>query len=169
MTMKLIETKTLVSTATLIEFTSIPQIYTDLFLLASLRSNANDTPNDTYFTFNGIAPSAAKLLYGTGSDRGPSNSFLAISNGGNTTANTFSNISLYIPNYTSSVNKSLSLNSVMETNASFSFQNIAAGLWSNTAAITSVRFLVLVGSYVAGSTISLYGITKGSDGIVTAP
>jgi hypothetical protein len=167
MSLTLIETKTLLSAAASIEFTSIPQDGTDLFLLASLRANNGGIPNDTFFAFNGSSPTG-RLIYGTGGVAGSSAAVLAISNGGGATSNTFSNISLYIPNYTSSSNKSFSVDSAMENNASESYQNIAAGLWSNTAAITSVRFTADASAlYVIGSTISLYKITKGSDGIVT--
>jgi hypothetical protein len=45
---------------------------------------------------------------------------------------------------------------------------ISAGLWSNTAAITSLTFLPESGTqFEIGTTISLYKITSGSDGIVT--
>ena len=75
---------------------------------------------------------------------------------------------MYIPNYTGSTNKSISVDSVTENNATNNLMNIQAGLWSNTAAITSILFTSdTAGGFLAGSTISLYKITKGSDGIVT--
>ncbi len=164
--MKLIESKTLVSAQASIEFTSIPADFTDLLFLASLRADSGST-NDTTFLINGSAPTG-RILTGNGSSAASNALFLAVSNGSANTANTFSNISLYIPNYTSAANKSLSLDSVFETNATTAFQVIGAGLWSNTAAITTVRFSPEAATnYVAGTTISLYGILKGSDGIVT--
>ena len=82
------------------------------------------------------------------------------------TANTFTNNQIYIPNYAGSTNKSVSIESVVENNSSDNMMNILAGLWSNTAAITTITFLPDA-NWVAGSTISLYGILKGTDGIVT--
>jgi hypothetical protein len=59
------------------------------------------------------------------------------------------------------------VDTVSENNATAAFQRIIAGLNNSTAAITSINFFPSSGNFVAGSTISLYGITKGSDGIVT--
>ena len=82
------------------------------------------------------------------------------------TANTFGNSVIYIANYAGSTYKSFSKDSITENNATAADQGVGAGLWSNTAAITSLS-LTVTSNMVAGSTFSLYGITKGSDGIVT--
>ena len=165
--MTLIETKVLEATATSIEFTSIPTDFTDIFFLCSFRANNAGETNDTTFLFNGSAPTG-RILFGTGGGVGSSAAILAISSGNTTTANTFSNISLYIPNYTAETNKSFSVDSVFENNGTTGFGMIGAGLWSNTAAITTVRFTpASSASYMIGSSVSLYGVLKGSDGIVT--
>jgi hypothetical protein len=84
------------------------------------------------------------------------------------TANSFGNGEIYIPNYTSSVAKSVSLNGSTEQNNTTSYNSVVAGLWNNTAAITSITFATqTAGNFVIGSMFSLYKITKGSDGIVT--
>jgi hypothetical protein len=81
--------------------------------------------------------------------------------GASATANTFSNTEFYIPNYTSSVAKSVSINGVGENNATQSAQAITAALWTGTAAITSVTILPSSGNTIAQhSTASLYIITK---------
>jgi hypothetical protein len=77
------------------------------------------------------------------------------------TANTFGNGELYIPNYAVSANKVMSATSVAENNSTTDGQTrIAAdaGLWANTAAITSVTFIPSSGSIDAGSRFDLYGI-----------
>jgi hypothetical protein len=174
--MKLIESKTLGTAQASIEFTSIPQDGTDLFLLMSTRSTRNVGGfSDVFVTFNNSTSgySFSKLV-GDGS----SPSVGAVSNTSNIypfdtaqatlTANTFANSSIYIPNYTAAVNKSVSFDHVTENNATNSLQTITAGLWANTAAITSIKFAIISGfSYDIGTSISLYKITKGSDGIVT--
>jgi hypothetical protein len=169
MTMTLIETKTLGTAAASIEFTSIPQDGTDLLFLFSLRSTA-----DVDFVVLAMNASTAnftqRYLAGTGSNAfglTQTNALTAITNPSTTTANTFSNASFYIPNYAGSTNKSFSLDVIFENNATLGRQQIHAGLWSDTAAITSVSFTVGSSTFVTGSTISLYKITKGSDGIVT--
>ena len=81
------------------------------------------------------------------------------------TASTFSNNSVYFPNYTSSSFKSMSIDATRENNATDSRQAVFAVLWSNTAAITSITCVPKTAvNFVAGSTVSLYGITKGTDG-----
>jgi hypothetical protein len=172
MTMQLIETKTLGTAAASIEFTSIPQDGTDLFLLISGRGSNAEVTSYVEVSFNGSTSSfTQRSLGGTGST---ANSFtiparfLGETVGNGATSNTFGNLRVYIPNYSGSTNKSFSTDGVGENNATTAQQNLTAGLWSNTAAITSVTVSALSGAnLLTGSTISLYKITKGSDGIVT--
>ena len=174
MTMTLIETKTLGADAASIEFTSIPQTYTDIVAVLSVR--VSSASGAFWFRFNSSSSGyTARRLYGDGggaySDTnavGSNYLFIGDVSNVNNTANTFGNGSVYVPNYSGSTTKSVSVDNVSETNATTAFQHIIAGLWDNTAAITSWAFSAYSGgNLVAGSTISLYGITKGSDGIVT--
>jgi hypothetical protein len=171
--MKLIESKTLGTAAASIEFTSIPQDGTDLYILASVRSLETLVGNSGLeIRPNGsTANGSGRWLYGDGS----SAASLTVSrvdggfiNSTGHTSNTFSNTAIYVPNYAGATNKSFSSDSVQETNATVNYGGIVASLWSNTAAITSLDFrCISATNFVAGSTISLYKITKGSDGIVT--
>ena len=170
MTMQLIETKTLLSAAASIEFTSIPQDGTDLVALMSLRSTGD--VDFIALAFNGSTANFSQRYlqgFGTGvTSATQTNLLIVATNPSPTTSNTFSNNSLYIPNYVGSTNKSFSADGVFENNATTARQQITAGLWSNTASITSIGFTVGGGTtFVSGSTISLYKITKGSDGITT--
>jgi hypothetical protein len=170
--MKLIETKTLGTAAASIEFTSIPQTFTDLVLLASIRNDGTNVAALTYFNTDTTASNYTALrLNGTGSVTGNgsfANAFFIYSAISSATANTFSNASLYISNYTSNLAKSVSSDAVTENNATLAEQFLTAGLWSGTAAINRILVQSAVSpNFVAGSTFSLYGITKGSDGIVT--
>jgi hypothetical protein len=62
----------------------------------------------------------------------------------------------------------MSVDAVNENNATSAQQEIRAWLWSETSAITSLTISAIgANQMVAGTTISLYKITKGSDGIVT--
>ena len=167
MTMTLIETKTLGTAASAIEFTSIPQDGTDLLLVASIR--AVDEQLVSVFNLNGSTTGfTSRYLMGNGSSVESSTftRFWAAIPYGSFTSNTFGNAQMYIPNYAGSTNKSVSADSVSENNATTSYQQISAHLWSNTAAITSVAISANAGNLAAGSTISLYKITKGTDGIV---
>ena len=172
--MKLIETKTLTVAAASIEFTSIPQDGTDLLMLCSLRMTRATIGGTTNIKINGsTANFSRRRLVGNGSTASSSSSSdnvgIFFTDGANQTANTFGNHAIYFPNYAGSTNKSFSVDSVDENNATESYQVLTAGLWSNTAAITSIALYdnEVSGTWAAGSTISLYKITKGSDGIVT--
>jgi hypothetical protein len=172
--MQLIETKTLGTATATIEFTSIPQTFTDLFVLLSMRTNNEPDANGyglAQVAFNGLTTNRSnRRLLGTGASAASfSSSDVTVLVSGNTnTANTFGNASIYIPNYTLSVAKSMSIDSVTENNGTTAWSAIIAGLYNSTAALTSISFTALSsGLFVAGSSVSLYGITKGSDGIVT--
>ena len=163
MTMTLIETKVLGAAAASIEFTSIPQDGTDLFVLASLRMDANAV--GVIVSFNTGGSYTRRRLIGNGSTASSdtfSNDLLATTSVA--TSNTFSNNSLYIPNYTGSTTKSYSTDNVTENNGTTAIQAIYAGLWDQTAAITYITLTPLVALLVTGSTVSLYKITKGSSG-----
>jgi hypothetical protein len=172
--MQLIQHQELASSQASITFSSIPQTFTDLVLVTSLRSNRSgpDTEDSVKIEFNGVTTGySGRWLRGDGANTNSSTFstafFLQNQNAGGTTSNTFSNASVYIPNYTSSNNKSLSVDTVNENNATTAWALIVAGLWSNTAAITSLTLTPNVGTaLVQYSSATLYGITKGSDGIV---
>lgn len=160
-----------VSTATNeISFTSIPNIYTDLKLEMSIRTDRADNGDNIGLVFNSTASGYSdKHLYGygtgVGSDSG-SSSFLRVGrvDAANNTSNTFSNGSIYIPNYAGSTYKSVSIDTVYENNASGNaYCEMYAGLWSNTAAITSIKLYVVDASFlqfVQYSSFTLYGIKK---------
>jgi hypothetical protein len=173
--MTLIESKILGTAQSSIEFTSIPQDGTDLVVCVSLRSAKVDLLDGVQFRFNGDTGSnyTSRQLYGTGSGVDSSAGTISSGNVGptsaaNSTSNTFGNQVMYIPNYTGSTAKSVSCDSVQESNQTESYIHIVAALWTGTAAITSLTiFSAASANFVVGSTISLYKITKGSDGIVT--
>jgi hypothetical protein len=146
-----------------ITFSSIPQTFTDLCLKVSTRdANANVT---TYLTigFNGsTANFSIRGLGGGGSGSGsswtsPSN-FLGDGVGANATASTFGSLDFYIPNYTGSSNKSWSADAVGENNATTAQRSMVAGLWSQTAAITSIILYPLTANFSQHSTAYLYGV-----------
>jgi hypothetical protein len=153
--------------ATSIDFTSIPSTYTDLQLFASLRDNTGATGKDYKIEFNGVTTSYSyKRIYGDGaaaySDGASTGQSLTIDSA-NATASTFANCLIYIPNYAGSTNKSWSADTVSENNASganSAYANLYAGLWSNTAAITSISLKPVSGTPTIQqySTATLYGI-----------
>jgi hypothetical protein len=172
--MKLIESKTLGSAQAQIQFTSIPQTYDDLLVKLSLRANSGTGHYlDIEVDFNGESARAWRGLYALGSSPASgtgSFNIVAGANGNGSTANTFSNAEFYVPNYKSTAVKCISSDGVAENNSgSLWFLAIAANSITNSTAVTEITLRDAFGSvsFAAGSMVSLYGITKGSDGIVT--
>jgi hypothetical protein len=83
-----------------------------------------------------------------------------ITNGTGSTASVFSSTEIYIPNYTGSNQKSVSIETVTETNANTIYANLIAYLVASTAAITDLTFITesSATSFVQYSSASLYGI-----------
>lgn len=154
-----------------ITFSAIPDTFTDLFIVFSGRSNRANYFDNIRIIPNGATTGvSSRILYGTGSGvSSGTESYVTGYTAGNTaTANTFGNSSIYIPNYTSSNQKSFSMNSVSENNATASFQSISAGLWTGTSAITSITLDQGDGTTWAEFTsASLYGVTAKNDGTTT--
>jgi hypothetical protein len=157
----------LTATASTVTFSSIPQGYTDLKIVMSMRGDAASTYNDTYIQFNNdsAANYSMRRIYGTGSGAasdslsgGTTFGRVGSSVGSTATASTFSNVEVHIPNYTSSRAKSFSSDGVTENNGVGAFATLYASLWSGTAAITSITILGLSTTFVAGTTFTLYGI-----------
>jgi len=148
-----------------IEFTSIPQTYTDLLILASARSDRSSSTQDWIkVEYNSNASNYSwRGLYANGSnvysEASSSNNRMGRIPAASATANTFGNCSLYIPNYAGSNNKSSSADGVGENNATEAWSALDANLWSNSSAITSVKLTPADGTlFVQYSTATLYGI-----------
>ena len=137
-------TYTLISSVTVgaggassIDFTSIPATYTDLLVMLSLRSVPAATDVATYVRLNNDSSStnySYRRIYGNGSsvysDTGSGLSYAIIGShdASNATANTFANLSFYLPNYAGSSNKSFSTDAVTENNATSAIASLTAGL-----------------------------------------
>jgi hypothetical protein len=148
------------------DFTSIPQGYTDLVLKYSARGTGlSDTWDLGKLRFNGSSTGySSKLLQGNGSaassasDSSTDIVFLYIDNILATTS-TFSSNEIYIPNYAGSSYKSISSDFVTETNATASLAGLVAGLWSNTAAINQITlYPKATFNFAQYTTATLYGI-----------
>lgn len=154
--------------ATSIQFTSIPQTYTDLVLLVSVRSGSS---NDILFLrINGsTAATNSRILEGNGAtataNSSTTNSFVrfgTITSGAS--ANSFSNGAAYLPNYTGAATKLVSIDYVSENNGTTAYQTLVGGSFPITDAITSLLVSNTGSSIAQYSTAYLYGILKGSGG-----
>ena len=151
-----------------VTFDNIPQSgYTDLLLVSSARSATGSGNWDgVYVSFNATSVTtnhSARRLYGFSSTAASDSSlpYAGIIPSNATTANTFGSASMYIPNYRGSTNKSISVDASTENNSVNAINFLTAGLWANTAAITSITLTTESSSnFLANSTFSLYGLAQ---------
>jgi len=156
-----IASQTLGSTAASVTFSSIPQGYTDLVVLASVGSTI---PTEAYvIRFN--------------SDTGNNYSWTRLSGNGSTAASARSSNTSYIsafeiPSATDKGVQKIQLNNYSNTTTfktalvradAASYNTVAVvGLWRNTSAINSITISSSgTGNVVSGSTVTLYGIQVG--------
>jgi len=150
------------------EFTSIPATYTDLVVLLSVRSTNSGTDAQLRININGTGVGtnhSIRLIQGDGSSVASSTSttgwIVGGMNGGTSTANTFTSLQVYFPNYTGSTNKSYSVDSTMERNfATGTYAELSAVLYSNTSVISSLSFTTPSANLAEYSTAYLYGISN---------
>ena len=146
-----------------IDFTNIPQTFTDLRIVASLRL-ASGGDGNLYYKFNNSSTNYTyRSLYGSGSTVGSgsgTDSLLGIITGATNTASVFGSIEIYIPEYTSSKNKSVIAESFSENNSAGAYQYPVTSLWSNTSAITQVTLYEPTVNLAQFSSATLYGILK---------
>jgi hypothetical protein len=162
----LLERIELAASAASVTFANIPQSgYSDLKIVMSARCDNASVLTIVNTIFNGSTSGySGRYLEGNGSSAssnvgGTSALTVVGAVGASATANTFSNVELYVPNYTSNQYKSVSSDQALETNATTTYLELYAYLWSNTAAITSVTMTpASSANFVANSTFSLYGL-----------
>ena len=163
-TYTLIDKVILGSSQSSVEFTSINQSYTNLLLKLSVRDNASAVGNNILFKINsGTTSQSIRFISGDGSSTPNSANDTPIyftSNGNTSTSSTFSNMEIYIHNYAStSLHKSLSVDSVSENNGTLAYAQLVAGLYASNTQITSILFNANGGvNFLTGSSFYLYGI-----------
>jgi hypothetical protein len=171
----LLERIELNASAASVTFANIPQTgYTDLKVSVSVRGSTAQVYDVMNMDFNGSTNFNWRKLEGSGSTAtsatGTNNNNIAVMTGANATANTFGSADIYIPNYSvSGLNKSVSVDSVSENNATTAYTDFYASLWTGTAAITSITFTPQTSPFVANSTFSLYGLAAFGTTPVIAP
>jgi hypothetical protein len=170
----LLERTELNASAASVTFANIPQTgYTDLKIVASARTTSSNTVEGSTITLNGSNTYSGRYLQGDGSSATSGSQSIVntmLFTGATATSNTFGNSEMYIPNYLGTTQKSFSGDGVSENNATQSFAGLFAGLATLTSAITTITIAGNAsGSFVAGSTFSLYGIAAVGTTPVIAP
>jgi len=168
-TYTLISSNVLSSTAASVTFSSIPATYTDLVLrISSRNSSTGDFQHWINFNSDTGTTYSATWMYGTGAAANSTSVFDNIRlragyiDSDSTTSNTFCSTEIYIPNYTVSASKPISVFGATENNAASDRTLISAWatLWRNNATISTIAIAASSGNYVLGSSFYLYGISN---------
>lgn len=165
----LISSQTLGSSAATVTFSSIPATYTDLVLRVSARTDFASLVDTIGIKFNGATTNYSDTNINTNSSSGSGGSSRATglayingfraADGSTATSSTFSSAEFYIPSYTASQAKPMSEFNVSENNDTTAYISAVAGLWNNTAAITSIVLnSINSANFVTGSSFYLYGL-----------
>jgi hypothetical protein len=153
-----------------ISFNNIPQNFTDLQIAISLRvTNANDYYAPLFLGMGGVTSAYSDtILFGQNSSvtatrnsyGSPSgNVMIGYAAGNNATANTFNNLTAYIPNYTSATFKQFISDNAQENNSASSYLiNLSSCLIRSTSPVTSLTFSANGTGFAQHSTFTLYGI-----------
>lgn len=164
---KFISRTVLGSQVSSITLSNIPQTFNDLELYINgdgtgynatdvriqFNSSGGTAYSDYYLIKDG---SSATPIYGT--DSSISYAFMGYIPGSNTLSNIWGGMKIYIPNYISTANnKYFNSYFATEANTNDQFMGMIAGRWNNTSAINTIT-LSSAGSYLANTTVSLYGI-----------
>jgi hypothetical protein len=146
-------------------FANIPQTYTDLAVICSIRSQRNANFDSLLAKFNNAYNENFRTLQGRGTQiftfAGTDVVFLGTANGATSTASNYSNTILYIANYTSTNAKAWFSDSVGErsaTGAESAYQDWAAGISNLSTGITSIDIYAENAPLVQYSSATLYGI-----------
>lgn len=157
------------TSGTSFSFTSIPQTYTDLVVLGSVKNSGTGTVAVEYIQFNSDTATnySRTTARGTGTtaisqrnSNGDVNDGLGyVMGNGATVANTFSSFEFYIPNYTITGTKQQYIFSVADFNTSTNNEIWAsASYYRGTSAISTITFFSYSLSFVTGTSFYLYGI-----------
>jgi len=162
LTYKLIASSTASANVSSIDFTSIPGTYTDLCLKLSIRTD-KATLGDVWLLKLNTSSSGftARWIEGNGAAVSTGTSILyGALVGSSATTSIFNNTEIYFANYAGSANKSFYVDSVTENNGTTAYQDLGAGLWASSAAITGINISITGDNLIQHSTAYLYGIKK---------
>jgi len=166
--------------ASAITFSSIPQTYTDLFIIwsargarvfqydsAQIRFNSDTGSNYSYIDM--YMPNNGTTTTGNQTSRGIADRIYLtdVIPAANSTASTFSAITIHIPNYTSSAQKVCLIEAAGEANTTSTGDSVRlqlSGYWNNTSAINTISLAAYSANMAQYSSATLYGITNSAVG-----
>jgi hypothetical protein len=163
-----IQTIRITSDTATITFTGIPQTYTDLVIVGNVASTSDDlvptvrVGNGTIDTGSNYSQTTGGFIAGAGiaSFRDTSDTRMRFGRGGFSTTQPVGVFTLHFQNYSNTTTNK----TVLARNSAFDRTvTMCAGTWRSTSAINTIQFTEYSGgTYVSGSTFTLYGIGSGS-------
>lgn len=167
-TYTLISSNVLSSSQASVTFSAIPSTYTDLVIKWSVRTDYGATRTGFKITANSITSGYSETFLLQYSSTATSGTYTGNTyfwgeyiDGTGATSNTFGSGEMYIPSYTASQNKPMSMFSVAEGNSTTDTGMYAkALLLSQTATISSLTMTANTGNFVSGTSFYLYGISN---------
>lgn len=174
MTMRLIASATVSSSASDIQFTNIPQTFTDLYVLISAKGRTTSGVGAlVIYTVDGQSSSLStwRNVLGNGSTTENNGSaYPIIGSLQHLSDAAFNSVAVHIPNYKASTQKAIISDSVTENNGTTAYNSMNILRINYTDPISFLGFGdgSFGGGMAVGSTISLYGITRGSGGAIVA-
>jgi len=149
-------TITLAGSASDVTFSSIPATYRDLILVATGKSTSGLQDQGINFNADGTNTNYdCVIMWGNGSTYNSTTSTWLIDYYGSVTTDNTAATILQIMDYSATDKHKTYLS---RSNRAASGVDAIAGRWSNTAAITSIKYFLIGGTLAAGTTVSLYGI-----------
>jgi hypothetical protein len=163
-----IEIKTITSTVQAVTFTSIPQTYTDLVLVAQpkcdvqrdLEIRVGNGSLDTGSNYSTTAGWASTTT--TGSNRNSGATYMYGNYYAGATATAGENVRIYHFNNYANTNTFKSV--LMRSSTASKGVDMLVGTWRSTSAINTISIFPLSGDIVAGSIFTLYGIENAEIG-----
>lgn len=174
---ELIKYERVPSSQTSVVLDNIPNTYDDLYIIVSVRGDANElrmrfngsTVNYTdTFAYGIVGPNLTAVAAAGTNGYGTDEIFVGAKI--NPTANSFSTQRIYVSNYASANPKLTSGEHLKASGSNVAFGSgttIVGGNWNDSSPITSITFAADGDNIYAGSSFTLYGITAGSDGVTT--
>lgn len=163
--MSIISTVTLASDAAEITWSSIPSDGTDLMVVFSGRQT-NTTPtalvrfnNDSGSNYNYLATVTFGSTPTYTAEIGVTQARIVITNS-NATSNFFSQSTAYIYDYAGNKKKEFDIYGIVGTSDTSRYLVEGRAAWLNTAAVNTISIIGNGANLAAGSTASLYKITK---------
>jgi hypothetical protein len=145
-------------------FSGIPAGYRDLAFSISILGTSNDQScvmqlnSDTGANYSNVRMAGWGASYGSNST-GTTYIFVTGYNYGVATSGTFTTAQGSVMDYsTTDKHKTTLIRSYSTRNDGNADTAAGAGRWANTSAVTSIKFYLTSGSFVTGSTFSLFGI-----------